>query len=186
MYNNNIWEQAEAWVDGAWRVVDATTLAPRSSLVRIATGRDAQGNVQCFFNTCRHRGSALKSEDGFGDRRIDRARAGGRLLHPRHELRDSGGVAGVTAAEQHVAQDQAERVFRHGMFPIAGHVGDLDPPRPASVQVDVVEAGGTGGDEAQLRKLRDDLAGEARVHENRYGLEILPLRGEIRIQLVRA
>ncbi len=32
---------AEAWVDGAWRVVDATTLAPRTSLVRIATGRDA-------------------------------------------------------------------------------------------------------------------------------------------------
>ena len=31
----------EAWVDGAWRVVDATTLAPRTSLVRIATGRDA-------------------------------------------------------------------------------------------------------------------------------------------------
>ncbi len=32
---------AEAWVDDAWRVVDATTLAPRESLVRIATGRDA-------------------------------------------------------------------------------------------------------------------------------------------------
>ena len=32
---------AEAWIDGAWRAVDATTLAPRSSLVRIATGRDA-------------------------------------------------------------------------------------------------------------------------------------------------
>ncbi|KAA9155196.1 transglutaminase family protein [Microbacterium lushaniae] len=32
---------AEAWVDDAWHVVDATTLAPRSSLVRIATGRDA-------------------------------------------------------------------------------------------------------------------------------------------------
>ncbi len=32
---------AEAWVDDAWRVVDATTLAPRDSLVRIATGRDA-------------------------------------------------------------------------------------------------------------------------------------------------
>ncbi|HEY9308339.1 MAG TPA: transglutaminase family protein [Microbacterium sp.] len=32
---------AEAWVDGAWRAVDATTLAPRSTLVRIATGRDA-------------------------------------------------------------------------------------------------------------------------------------------------
>jgi transglutaminase-like putative cysteine protease len=32
---------AEAHVEGAWHVVDATTLAPRSSLVRIATGRDA-------------------------------------------------------------------------------------------------------------------------------------------------
>ena len=32
---------AEAHVGGAWRAVDATTLAPRSSLVRIATGRDA-------------------------------------------------------------------------------------------------------------------------------------------------
>lgn len=32
---------AEAVVDGQWRVVDSTLLAPRSSLVRIATGRDA-------------------------------------------------------------------------------------------------------------------------------------------------
>ncbi len=32
---------AEAWVDGAWRVVDATGLAPRRSMLRIATGRDA-------------------------------------------------------------------------------------------------------------------------------------------------
>lgn len=32
---------AEAFVDDAWYVVDATTLAPRSTLVRIATGRDA-------------------------------------------------------------------------------------------------------------------------------------------------
>ena len=32
---------AEAWLDGAWQVVDATTLAPRQTLVRIATGRDA-------------------------------------------------------------------------------------------------------------------------------------------------
>ena len=31
----------EALVDGAWRVVDPTRLAPRGSLVRIATGRDA-------------------------------------------------------------------------------------------------------------------------------------------------
>jgi hypothetical protein len=28
-------------VDGQWRVVDATCLAPRQTLVRIATGRDA-------------------------------------------------------------------------------------------------------------------------------------------------
>ena len=32
---------AEALVEGTWRVVDATLLAPRSTLVRIATGRDA-------------------------------------------------------------------------------------------------------------------------------------------------
>lgn len=32
---------AEAYVDGAWYVVDATGLAPRQSMTRIATGRDA-------------------------------------------------------------------------------------------------------------------------------------------------
>lgn len=32
---------AEAYIDGVWRVVDATCLAPRQSMVRIATGRDA-------------------------------------------------------------------------------------------------------------------------------------------------
>ncbi len=32
---------AEAAIEGVWHVVDATTLAPRQSLVRIATGRDA-------------------------------------------------------------------------------------------------------------------------------------------------
>ncbi len=32
---------AEAYVEGAWWVVDATALAPRPSLLRIATGRDA-------------------------------------------------------------------------------------------------------------------------------------------------
>lgn len=32
---------AEAYVDGQWHVVDATALAPRQSLLRIATGRDA-------------------------------------------------------------------------------------------------------------------------------------------------
>ncbi len=32
---------AEAAIDGRWQVVDATALAPRGSLLRIATGRDA-------------------------------------------------------------------------------------------------------------------------------------------------
>jgi transglutaminase-like putative cysteine protease len=32
---------AEAHVDGGWRVVDSTGLAPRQSMLRIATGRDA-------------------------------------------------------------------------------------------------------------------------------------------------
>lgn len=32
---------AEAWVDEAWWVVDATRLAPRQSMLRISTGRDA-------------------------------------------------------------------------------------------------------------------------------------------------
>lgn len=37
---------AEAWVDGAWHVIDATRLADRRALVRIATGRDA---ADCAF-----------------------------------------------------------------------------------------------------------------------------------------
>lgn len=32
---------AEAWIDGEWRVVDGTSLAPRQSMLRIATGLDA-------------------------------------------------------------------------------------------------------------------------------------------------
>ena len=32
---------AEAWVAGSWFVIDPTLLAPRRSLVRLATGRDA-------------------------------------------------------------------------------------------------------------------------------------------------
>ncbi|ADG74641.1 transglutaminase domain protein [Cellulomonas flavigena DSM 20109] len=49
---------AEAWVDGRWRVVDATTLAPRSTLVRIATGRDASDTA--FLSV--HRGTASLQE----------------------------------------------------------------------------------------------------------------------------
>jgi transglutaminase-like putative cysteine protease len=42
---------AEAHVDGAWQVVDATCLAPRATMVRIATGRDAADTA--FLNTAK-------------------------------------------------------------------------------------------------------------------------------------
>jgi transglutaminase-like putative cysteine protease len=41
---------AEAWVDGAWWAVDATRLAPRQSMLRIATGRDA-ADIAFLTNT---------------------------------------------------------------------------------------------------------------------------------------
>ena len=44
---------AEAYVDGHWHVVDATCLAPRQTMVRIATGRDAADTA--FLDN--HRGS---------------------------------------------------------------------------------------------------------------------------------
>ncbi len=46
---------AEAFVDGEWRVVDATCLAPRQSMVRIATGRDAADTA--FLDN--HKGSVI-------------------------------------------------------------------------------------------------------------------------------
>jgi transglutaminase-like putative cysteine protease len=42
---------AEAFINGGWFVVDATTLAPRKSLMRIATGRDASDTA--FLSTRR-------------------------------------------------------------------------------------------------------------------------------------
>lgn len=49
---------AEAWVDGGWHVVDATALAPRQSLVRIATGRDAADTA--FLNVLSGRADLLE------------------------------------------------------------------------------------------------------------------------------
>ncbi|MGY4642668.1 transglutaminase-like domain-containing protein [Cellulomonas sp. URHB0016] len=49
---------AEACLEGRWYVVDATTLAPRSTLVRIATGRDASDTA--FLNV--HHGYARLDE----------------------------------------------------------------------------------------------------------------------------
>jgi transglutaminase-like putative cysteine protease len=46
---------AEAFVGGQWRVVDGTLLAPRQSLVRIATGRDA-ADIAFLDN---HRGAII-------------------------------------------------------------------------------------------------------------------------------
>lgn len=40
---------AEAYVDGSWEVIDPTGLAPRKSLLRIATGRDASDTA--FLST---------------------------------------------------------------------------------------------------------------------------------------
>ena len=58
---------AEAFVDGQWRVVDATLLAPRQSLVRIATGRDAADTA--FLDN--HKGANQPQLD-VGDRRRGR------------------------------------------------------------------------------------------------------------------
>lgn len=41
---------AEAWVDGGWWAVDATRLAPRQAMLRIATGRDA-ADIAFLTNT---------------------------------------------------------------------------------------------------------------------------------------
>ena len=51
---------AEAWVGDAWRVVDATTLAPRATLVRIATGRDAADTA--FLTVARGRADLVEIE----------------------------------------------------------------------------------------------------------------------------
>lgn len=51
---------AEAWIDDQWRVVDATTLAPRSTLVRIATGRDAADTA--FLNVMSGRADLVQVE----------------------------------------------------------------------------------------------------------------------------
>lgn len=50
---------AEAWVDNRWCVVDATTLAPRSTLVRISTGRDASDTA--FLNIMSGRADLIES-----------------------------------------------------------------------------------------------------------------------------
>jgi transglutaminase-like putative cysteine protease len=50
----------EAWVEGAWRLVDATGLAPRASMLRIATGRDAADTA--FMTT--HCGTVTLTEMG--------------------------------------------------------------------------------------------------------------------------
>lgn len=44
---------AEAYVDGAWHVVDATRLAPRQTMLRIATGRDAADTAFMTVHTGR-------------------------------------------------------------------------------------------------------------------------------------
>ena len=66
----------EAAIDGEWRVVDATTLAPRQSLVRIATGRDASDTA---FLTVQSGRADLRQHEG---RRDGLARPAPRRPHP--------------------------------------------------------------------------------------------------------
>ncbi len=56
----------EAAIDGEWRAVDATTLAPRQSLVRIATGRDASDTA---FLTVQSGRADLRTHEGRRDGR---------------------------------------------------------------------------------------------------------------------
>ncbi|MET0729067.1 MAG: transglutaminase family protein [Acidimicrobiales bacterium] len=51
---------AEVRVDGAWQVLDSTRLAPRSALVRIATGRDAADTA--FASTFRGQAELVSAE----------------------------------------------------------------------------------------------------------------------------
>jgi transglutaminase-like putative cysteine protease len=51
---------AEAAIDGRWWVVDATLLAPRASLLRICTGRDAADTA--FLSTYRGHVDLLTTE----------------------------------------------------------------------------------------------------------------------------
>ncbi len=66
----------EAAIDGRWRVVDATTLAPATALVRIATGRDASDTA---FLTVQSGRADLVRDEG---RRDGLPGAPGRRPHP--------------------------------------------------------------------------------------------------------
>ena len=68
----------EVAVDGRWLAVDATTLAPRQSLLRIATGRDAADTA--FLTNF---GGHLLLESTRGHRRRRRRPAGRRHHHRR-------------------------------------------------------------------------------------------------------
>ena len=64
---------AEAWIDGAWHVLDATLLAPRSSLVRIATGRDAADTafLSSYGGDLELQGDQVQAGGALGDRMFD-------------------------------------------------------------------------------------------------------------------
>ena len=66
----------EAAIDGEWRAVDATTLAPRQTLVRIATGRDASDTA---FLTVQSGRADLRTHEG---RRDGHARSSPGRPHP--------------------------------------------------------------------------------------------------------
>ena len=100
---------AEAFVAGGWYVVDATALAPRSSLVRIGTGRDAS-DVGVHDHRGRPRRPRLVRGDRHRRRRPARRRPrpAGRdpMRFTEHEL-----TAALTGAAKSVfaAQDRSVR-----------------------------------------------------------------------------
>jgi transglutaminase-like putative cysteine protease len=68
---------AEAYVDGVWHLLDATRLAPRDAMLRIATGRDATdtaflsnygGSLTLRSMTVRAAADELVPDDGSGTR----------------------------------------------------------------------------------------------------------------------
>jgi len=95
---------AEAAIDGVWHVVDATTLAPRQSLVRIATGRDA---ADIAFLSARGDRSARDDRRPAGARRGRRAAA---------RRRPRPGRAALTRHRAEPGSPHISRAYGRGMI----------------------------------------------------------------------
>ena len=79
-------------------------------------------------------------------------------------------------------QQQPEDMLGHRGLPVGGHVADGDAPLPAVIEVDVIVAGGAGGDEPHLRHLLQQAALEAGVDEGAEHLGVGVLEGRFLAQ----